>query len=392
MIALEYLRIGQTDREREFHRCLVETADNFVDQYPSMNATFGFFDARTDWDAFESWMDRADAARTEITKDLPWVATDTIGTSKLGSDTLGDKSWFAASYDYEASWSVHMDKVLDPTTGTHRICRSQGKATAKLVAEAWALKQDLKVVDAYLHVDAGTPGVGGAAGNSAVNVTAHLTLLDNPIYTDATTVNFDFAPDTRANKIEHKQTVFIGFVPVTLGAKVEFSAGFEAHAGGIAPQPADADCNFNDPAGVQIFGSITPYAKASASAYGALGGEFAGLGAEAGVEGRITLVNAKIPTNATVTFGGHTAFDSTTLIPSVHVKTDTSMDLDFLSGAVVAYAEVCYLIDCKRTEKPIFTWPGIHVHEAIWTLLDKDYPIPALQTALPPTPVPPTSK
>src|SRR5262249_33334926 len=179
------------------------------------------------------------------------------------------------------------------------------------------------------------------------------------------TVNFDSAPDPLADTTKHEQVVFIGFVPVTLGARADFTAGFKASAGGSAPQPADADCNFDDPTGVDIFATATPYARATAGAYGALGGEVAGFGAEAGVEGHITLIDASIPLNASVKFGGHTAFDGTDVVPSVHVKTDTSIDLDFLSGGVVAYAEVCFVF-CERTEKPIFTWNGIHAHRPLW--------------------------
>lgn len=393
MVAAEYLRLGMTQRERDFKHCVVETAENFTNQFPTMEAKPGFRDARTDWDAFQEWMDRADVDRGEIMKDMPWVGTDTLGTSSAGTQTIGDTDWFAASYDYEASWSVHMDKVVDPASGdlaVKRICRSQGKSTAKLVAKAWAIKHSISVIDAYLNVSAGKSGTGGAAGDPSAAVTAHLYLLDKPIYSEATTPSFDLAPEPLSDGIGHEEVVFIGPIPVTLGAKLEFSAGFTAHAGGSAPQPADVDCNFADPAGVQIDANITPFGKASAAAYGAIGGEFAGLGAEAGVEGHITLVDARLPTTASVKFGGHSTFDGTDVVPSVHVRTNTSLDLEFMSGGVVAYVEVCYFVGCKRTEKPIFTWPGIHVHESIWTPIDKDYPIPALEVALPPSPVPGT--
>ena len=393
-VATEFLHLGMTQREHDYAHCVVETAENFATQFPSMDPKPpAFRDARSDWDAFEQWMERADVDRGEITKDIPWVGDDTLGTSKAGTLTIGDTDWFAASYDYEASWSVHVDKVVDPASGAlkvKRICRSQGKATGKLVAKVWAVKQSFDVIDAYLNVHAGTSGVGGAAGDPSTAVTAKLYLLGAAIYAEKTTPSFDFAPEPKTDGIGHEEIVFVGPVPVTLGAKVDFSAGFTAHAGATAPQPADAACNFDDPAGVQIDANVTPYGRATAAAYGAIGGEIVGLGAEAGVEGHITLVDAKVPTSATVKFGGHTKFDGSEVVPSVHVTLNTSLDLEFMSGGVVAYAEICYLVGCKRTERPIFTWPGIRVNESIWTPLDKDYPIPALQVAVPPKPVPAT--
>jgi hypothetical protein len=94
--------------------------------------------------------------------------------------------------------------------------------------------------------------------------------------------------------------------PGHLASGRRISAGFTAHAGGSAPQPANSDCNFADP-GVQI-GEHHAVREDTALRLSAASSR---ASAEKGVEGHYHARRCKLPTTATVKFGGKPTFDGT---------------------------------------------------------------------------------
>src|SRR5439155_4206410 len=130
----------------------------------------------------------------------------------------------------------------------------------------------------------------------------------------------------------YSQTLFIGFVPVTVGASAELAVGFTAGVTGKAPQVTA--CDPSNVLSASIAGTLTPFASVTGRAWGAIGGEFGGLGAEAGVEGNITLVDLRLPFSAGVRLQieDYTDSDGTVSpsVPTMHLTNDAHFTMTLL--------------------------------------------------------------
>ncbi len=376
---VKYLHLADVKREADFTHCMRDTGDNFVSQFPTMNASATRADARSDWDALEVWLGYAEDQRTKVVKDLPWIDKGTVGDSKVGSNGLGDPDWFSAEYNYQMRWGVHMDHA---STDAQPVCNMQPELWGDVGVTVHILKQSIGVATASIHASA------GAAGNPDLVTDASLTILDVPVYGDTTVGDFHLAPPPASGGPSYSQTLFVGFVPVTVGASAELAVGFDATVTAKAPQSTDL-CALSPE--VALSGTLSPYARATGRAWGAIGGEFAGLGAEAGIEGNVTLAEVRLPFTAGVKLKTETFYDDEgvpTETLALHLTNNAHLSLTLLKGDVKAYAEICYIFGCNRIEHTIFSWDGVSYDHDLWKPLDKGYPVIALATAQPPNVVP----
>ena len=378
---VQYLHLADVKREADFNHCMRDAADNFVSQFPPMDASATRADARTDWDALEVWFGYAEDQREKVVKDLPWVDSGMVGDKKVGSNGLGDPSWFSAEYSYQAHWGVHMDHAA---TEAKTVCNMQPELSGNVGVSVHVLGTKITLAEATVQASAGT------AGNPDLTASGSLIVLDTPfVSTSPSADTFHLASPPIGGGPAYSQTVFIGFVPVTVGASAELTAGFEANVTARAPQSTDV-CNLSTE--VSIDATFAPYATASGRVWGAIGGEFAGLGAEAGIEGNLTLVDVRVPFHAGAHLKSEPFVTDDGLVSeqlALHLTNDAKLKLTLLKGDVKAYAEVCYLFGCKRIEHTIFSWDGLSYDHDLWKPLDKGYPIIALATAQPPVVVTP---
>ncbi len=377
---VKYLHLADVKRESDFTHCIRDTGDNFVSQYPPMDVSPERPDARTDWDALESWLTYAEAERDRVVRDLPWIEKGKVGDSKVGGNGLGDPDWFSAEYNYQARWGVHMDH--SPSAAA-TVCNMQPELWGDVGVTVHVLKQPITIASASIHASAGTDG------SPDLVTDATLTILDVPVFPTATQIgDFHLSPPPMSGGPSYSQTVFIGFVPVTVGASAELAVGFDANVTAKAPQNLDI-CNVSTE--VSLDGTLSPYASATGHAWGAIGGEFGGLGAEAGIEGDITLAEVRLPFTAGVHIKTERFVDSEGVASdqlALHLTNNAHFKLSLLKGDVKAYAEVCYLFGCNRIEHVIFSWDGLSYDHDLWKPIDKGYPIIALATAQPPNVVP----
>jgi hypothetical protein len=375
LIALEYLHRFQSERETDYQKCIDETGDSFTNQFPSMspdpaNAPDSTLDAHTDWLALEKWYAVADRMRQVAVKDLPWLdgVTDAFGDHKEGGYKLGDPSWFSGGYSYKGDWMMHVGR-----DATGRICKGDGDMTGALKADISILTMPVSIVDASLEAYA------GRNGDAQGYVQGHLKVLGSAYYlgdnAPAKIESFYLAPANLVDdSFSYSQQLWIGPVPVTVSAGAEFAAGFTVGAQGNAPQ----GCNATAPL-MNLGLTVTPYARVSAFASGALGGTFAGFGAEAGIEGDVTLVDASIPVSAQVALDVRKV-DASYTGPALTLSANTKLHLQLLAGEVKAFAEIC-VIKCWRKEKSIFTWPGLGSDDNLFTPISKSYPLMAVSAA-----------
>ncbi len=125
----------------------------------------------------------------------------------------------------------------------------------------------------------------------------------------------------------------IGPVPVTVSAK---ATGALTLSG--SPSYDNGKLGFLVIPGAQVDGNLSA----------GVGGTFNGVGASAGVEGKLTVLTLSVPLSAAST------------ISSTGVTTKVSGDLTLtaMSGEVDAYAKVC-VIACDKWTQEIFNWDGI---------------------------------
>ena len=94
--------------------------------------------------------------------------------------------------------------------------------------------------------------------------------------------------------------------------------------------------------------SVIPGAAVDGDLSAGVGGSFDGVGASAGVEGKLTVLSLTVPLSAA----------STVSSTGVTTKVGGNLALSAMSGEVDAYAKVC-VIACDKWTQEIFCWDGI---------------------------------
>lgn len=369
----EYLHLFQVEKERDFQKCVQQTGNYFPTAYPPVYPADS-----SDWDHLETYLATAKDELEKQTKDLPWRGDGTLGDQVSITKSLGDPKWFGVTFDGGVDWNATFSQAN--FNGATRICGAQGKAGGHLKATAHVLTSSFNVIDGEVSVHA------GQGGDPTGYTNAHLRILESwiigadpnvfsPVVEQAAA--FHIATDPKTWTLaDVSTTVYVPF-PVTVGAGADLALGWTLDGSGTAPQ----GCGSDHPA-FQMSGTFTPSAGVHARAWGAIGASYGPLGAEAGIEGDLTLVQASLPVNVTIALSDQLLPSGLPgqLYPSLTLDTSTNLDLTLLSGEVKAYAELC-VVKCFRKEMHLFGWDGVHYRADVFPPLHKSWALQAVQAA-----------
>lgn len=398
------------EREQDFGTCLLYTnGDDFtpVGELATVARLPEYFTKQQS--AFEA----------EYQK-LPKVGTGgntAIGESDEGNQGGGSADWFNGGYKYNVAYSI---KPLDFSDGrdksTSVACSFDIQANASFKAGVGILdvvlgptcgkiadvidspgagelggvvSTGLDICDAYsrlknlVDVKANVRTTGETGGSSRVTGTysADVVLANERVYTvppkshtasgagvDRTL--FDIHQVVQPGEFKTAKissTVVVVVVPVTFQAygELRMGASFDARAtqaidcGGTTSTP---NVSFDAALGFRPF--VTAYAVASA------GVGVSGL--QAGVRGRVALIDAQLPITAEMKLAGGK------LAPAIKA----SFVSDLLSGSMSAFAEVGVGPFRYTAEKELFSWRGWHKEIPIWTFTPTPIPVGALNMDL----------
>jgi hypothetical protein len=372
----EYTGRFRAEREKDFQTCFDSTGEVFsTANFPPMNPK-----DHDDTDHLEAWMASAGDIRGKYLKDLPWTkdsgGQDVVGRSISGGKSLGDPSFFAVNYNYSAGYDAGYTRG---GTDGQTICGVSGHVGGGLYADVQvAIIGTVPVLDAALHARAGQGGDPNAYADG------HLIVLGKNIYSSGGELNaasgFNLSPadpsKMQANIGYDMIIPIAGIIPVHLHAGLDFSTGLNWGVSGNAPQGCDGAGNG---ARMTLTGTITPWANVGADLSAAIGITLFGLGAEAGVRGDLSLLNAKAPVNVTLTVGDAYIPDFGNYL-SLTLNTNASIDLSALSGSISAYAEICFVL-CESVEQEIYRWSGVNLGHVGLFDLTKSFPLILLKTA-----------
>lgn len=317
----DYYRPDFYPREAAFTRCVDITGDDFA-QVPAF--------AKTDSDAFTAWLEA---------HDLPKLAATSVGQRANDSEEFGDRDWFAAGYDYDAGWTLAADRQ----PSTNRICKLKGNAYAKGGASAWALGQEIRVLDTDSSLSA-------REVNNVIKWHSHLRVLGQDVYSpiDGSVTASSMTPVEKKEEKTLAQRTYtkwlsISGVMVKLQAKAELKAGYDLSfkaqaASGCDPNNLAYDTSL----------SARPWLKVHVVPEASVG---IGL-LQAGARGDIDLVEASVPASATAKLVGG--------VNDLTLKLGLTGNLEFeaLGGSLSVFLEACApLVGCSDlASKKIYEW------------------------------------
>jgi hypothetical protein len=257
------------------------------------------------------------------------------GESISGGKKLLDKKWFGGSYTYTSRWNVLPRFKSDAEPGD-TACAFEGEMEATFTGTAHVLNNPLTLVRASARGKAQDPGNSFAF---------HLEFLGEAFNASGSGEKFHFVDDDQLDSGRASATVVVAAVPVTFQAWGELDYGYSV----TADMHATNGCASGLAPSMGVVMQFRPYAKANAVASAAVGVS----GAQAGVRGRITLLDASLPTTAGLEVKTHTG--AVKLFPTV----STDLVLRTLSGNMSAFAEVGAGFARYTAEKEIFSWRGL---------------------------------
>src|SRR5262249_54353387 len=124
----------EAEREHDFQYCLDTSSDNFTAQnYPQVLPA-----DHADLPSWTAWMDKSSKVRGDLLKALPTMknpsGTNTIGRELKGGKVLGDPSFAAITYNYDASYNVTFGRSAPDANGQRAICNAQGSVDGSVYA------------------------------------------------------------------------------------------------------------------------------------------------------------------------------------------------------------------------------------------------------------------
>lgn len=336
------------EREELFGFCTLLTGGNTLDNpdplfnVPSEDRTMSRFG-----DKLASVQGALDA----MLEGLPYVYKGgddhRVGESVAGGKEIGDDSWFGAGYDYTTEWTL-APKFPDNATSSDTACGFAGSANAEFNAHVSVLGRSIPIVRAVGNSHT-------ADGNGGFNT--EIEFLDQTFESGASETFHQF-DDGSLQTNRASATVVVVVVPVTFQAFGELEFGYTIEA--AAKSNNDCD-NANPSPQLELAMLLQPFAKVNAVASAAVGVS----GAQAGVRGRIALLDAKLPISARLVVGPDPAVPSTIMLfPAV----TAALDAATMSGRMSAFAEVGYSPFDYEAEKTIYSWRGLHDNVPLWQL------------------------
>jgi len=361
--ASEYVGLFQNEREADFKKCVFWTANQFQFATPAMSAA-----DTADADGLERWYVTANTAVQEVEKELPFVAphgTNQFGNTLAGGHTIGDTSWFAADYGYNATW--HAKFNTDPQGN---LCGTTGDADGALHANVYMLGAKFTIIDAELGMDAGQNGDTGGNGWGHLIVANDVKWSQSKTHVDGQTAIHYAYSDTPFSPHAGVAFPVLGvLVEISAGASVSLGASFDAKAYG--PAGCSPIALHNTPGTLPILSmqaGAGPFVAVNADVSAAIDAAVITVG----VRGTLNLITASVPLQSNVTVGYDTQSGSAVLM----LATKSSLELSELSGNVKAFGELCLGPICEDAEVGLFSWDGMHQsfpifdHQNTWQLFD----------------------
>lgn len=318
-----YAGHNSTLNEQLFSSCITATAGDFA----KVPASY-----RTDTDTLATWIEA---------QGLPKLAASTVGQRTSDGDTWGDTDWFAAGYSYDAGWQLAADRQ----SGTNRICKLKGDAYANAYANAWALGQQISILDTQHKL---------SVRENADHITfhSHLRVLGNDIYSP---INYDQTlpsltpinknPNVTLAQQTYTKWITIAGVAVKLQAKAEIKAGADLNATATAASGCNPD-NLAYDANISVRPWVGIHVVPEVSV---------GIGIiQGGVRGDIDLVKVSAPVS-----GGAKAVGGQNDI-TLQFRANGSVDLAMLKGDIDIFLESCVpFVGCADlASKQIYSFDG----------------------------------
>jgi len=248
--------------------------------------------------AFADVPDSCGTAVAELTK--TWSKGDKFGDDNFGAAYAASATLRGKRDGLSVEGNLSADAML--FGNTQNVVKVTGKAEAAVVARSSSENLDVFVVGKNIFHHSRSSGTGGGTG---------------------VTLNLNKSWDVPFFNAEKR--FWVGPIPVKVKAAAAGSAGIA----------------FNSNIGIfAVNATLVPSAKAFATA----GASVDAWVAEAGVDGRLTLVEASVPTSGEL--------DLTTA--GLYYKADCDLALNYLSGRLNVYAKAFG----KRHEKKIADWAG----------------------------------
>jgi hypothetical protein len=335
--------------EELFNACVEATAGNFS----KVPANY-----RADTDALATWIDA---------QSLPKLGTSIVGERLNDGEEWGDRDWFAAGYSYDAGWSVAAERQ----SGTNRICKLKGGAYATGNASAWALGQEIPVLDTQHKLSVREDG-------DAIKIHSHLRFMGEDVYTPID-VNVTAPSATPIDKTYQKtlaQRTYtkwftIAGVGIKLQAKAELKAGANVKAYANAATGCNPD-NLAYDAGISVTPWINVHVVPEVSA---------GIGIiQAGVRGDVDVIKVSSPASGSVKLVG--GINDITL----QMRARADLDIDLLKGNLDVFLESCFpFVGCSDlASKTIYSWSGYQWDVPLFSY-NKDVKINVFDAATKPT-------
>lgn len=336
------------ETEKLFNACITATAGNFS-KVPAQ------YLANTD--TLASWIEA---------QALPKLGTEIVGERMNDGDEWGDRDWFAAGYSYSAGWQIAAERQ----SGTQRICKLKGGASAQANASAWAFNQQIPVLDTRHQLSVRESG-------DTISFHSHLRVMNEDLYTPidwATTLPSATPVDKEATNTLAQRTytkwLTIAGVGVKLQAKVEVKTGATLKAHANAAKGCNPD-NLAYDAGI----SVRPWINAHVVPELSVG---VGL-IQGGVRGHIDLLEVSTPASGSVKLVG--GINDITL----QLRANAAVDIEALDGTLDVFLESCipYVGCADLASKQIYAWDGYDWHIPVFAY-SKDVKINVFDAATKP--------
>jgi len=333
----------QKRREKDFHRCLELTSDDFArvsrTTIPGTATTNGYYNEK--WKNFEEFLSKLTLYRQKRTQDTK-AALDTIPSvdgkpvlSRGVSDSIvAGNALLGLDMGYSFAWDVK-DWKTDA-------CDAVPQIHAQTHVRGHLDRFQIDVLSGFVKVEKGT-------GNGTR--LAELRLMGNEVWKyDQQPVHHVWKGEGQTEEKAQAESTFpVAGIPVTVKLTVSASAAFSASLDMRAGDHEQADCRL---ALAALEGSAKPTAKVQAVPSIGIGT----TNLSAGVRGVIDLINLEAPFRAHATLAVR---EMPTRELILDLDAELAVDLKALDGTIFAFAEVeLPVVGKKKIEKPFFTWEG----------------------------------
>jgi hypothetical protein len=281
-----------------------------------------------------------------------------FGKDFTDSESLGDKDWFAAGYDYDIGWEVAPVKLdEDHYDG---ICELTGAAHGNVGVDGWLAGTHVDVIDGEFRGRVNKD----ASGDS--RVVGHLKIFDSDLFDPIDkTFNGTYAPTPWTDSVDIPTgfkpsfTVMAGPIPITgaIWGELFYGASFEFDEVAKA-----AKCNANK-VKFTADGTFEPLIGLNGKAQVGVG--VSGL-LSAGIRGMVNLVTLGLPLEAKLDVIG-TKVKGTEQM-ALRFRSHLDLALSTLSGYISLYIEVLFWSD----EWELFSWSGLSTEITLMELPKTD--------------------